>query len=150
MATIQNTYTGNNSTVDYAFTFPYLKTTDIKVSLDATDTTAYTLHNATTVRFNSAPGTGVAIRIYRKTNSDNLAATFYPGSSIRSSDLNDNYTQNLYVTQESEYDVDTANTTATTAKTTADSSKLATDRLVGTTSNNGTTWTVTGNNTNPS
>ena len=68
MATIQNTYTGNNSTVDYAFTFPYLKTTDIKVSLDATDTTAYTLHNATTVRFNSAPGTGVAIRIYRKTN----------------------------------------------------------------------------------
>ena len=127
MATIQNTYTGNNSTVDYAFTFPYLKTTDIKVSLDATDTTAYTLHNATTVRFNSAPGTGVAIRIYRKTNSDNLAATFYPGSSIRSSDLNDNYTQNLYVTQESEYDVDTANTTSTTANTTANTAKTTAD-----------------------
>ena len=127
MATIQNTYTGNNSTVDYAFTFPYLKTTDIKVSLDATDTTAYTLHNATTVRFNSAPGTGVAIRIYRKTNSDNLAATFYPGSAIKSSDLNDNYTQNLYVTQESEYDVDTANTTATTANTTANTAKTTAD-----------------------
>ena len=127
MATIQNTYTGNNSTVDYAFTFPYLKTTDIKVSLDATDTTAYTLHNATTIRFNSAPGTGVAIRIYRKTNSDNLAATFYPGSAIKSSDLNDNYTQNLYVTQESEYDVDTANTTATTANTTANTAKTTAD-----------------------
>ena len=127
MATIQNTYTGNNSTVDYAFTFPYLKTTDIKVSLDATDTTAYTLHNATTIRFNSAPGTGVAIRIYRKTNSDNLAATFYPGSAIKSSDLNDNYTQNLYVTQESEYDVDTANTTATTANTTANTAKSTAD-----------------------
>ena len=127
MATIQNTYTGNNSTVDYAFTFPYLKTTDIKVSLDATDTTAYTLHNATTVRFNSAPGTGVAIRIYRKTNSDNLAATFYPGSAIKSSDLNDNYTQNLYVTQESEYDVDTANATSTTANTTANTAKTTAD-----------------------
>jgi len=139
MATIQNTYTGNNSLVDYAFTFPYLKETDIKVTLDGTATTAYTLHNATTIRFNAAPGTGVAIRIYRVTDSDNLAATFYPGSAIRSSDLNDNFTQNLYVTQESEYDVDqglatsaTANTTANTAKTTADTAKSTADTAIAT------------------
>ena len=104
MATTKNTYTGNNSTTDYSFTFPYLKQTDIKVTLDNVATTAYTFANATTVSFNSAPATDVAIAIYRATDDSNLAATFYPGSAIRSSDLNDNYTQNLYSTQENTND----------------------------------------------
>ena len=107
MATTSNSYTGNNSTVDYSFTFPYQNTTDIKVSVDEvlqSLTTHYTLHNATTIRFGTAPATGKAIKIYRDTDSSKLAATFYPGSAIRSSDLNDNYTQNLYVSQESEND----------------------------------------------
>jgi len=142
MALYYNTYTGNNSTVDYAFTFPYLKTSDIKVSLDGVDktvTTHYTLHNATTIRFGTAPGTGVAIKIYRNTDSSTLAATFYPGSAIRSGDLNDNFTQNLYVTQETEGTVDeanatatTANATANTAKTTADTAKSSADTAVAT------------------
>ena len=134
MAITQNTYTGDGSTTAFSFTFPYLETTDIKVSLDAVDTTAYTLSNATTVSFTTAPASGVAIRIYRQTSSDNLQATFYPGSAIRSSDLNNNFTQNLYVTQESEFDVDTANTTANTAKTTADTA-IATANSATTTAN---------------
>ena len=98
--TIENTYTGNGSTTDYSFTFPYLDTTDIKASLGGVVTTAYSLLNATTVRFNSAPGNSVAIRIYRETAYTNPKATFYPGSAIRAGDLNDNTLQNLYVTQE--------------------------------------------------
>ena len=111
MATTSNSYTGNNSTVDFSFTFPYLKSSDIKVSVDEVLqelTTHYTLHNATTIRFGTAPATGKAIKIYRDTASAELAATFYPGSAIRSSDLNDNYTQNLYVTQEAENDATSA------------------------------------------
>jgi polygalacturonase len=100
MAVTQNTYTGNGSTVLYSFTFPYLETTNIKVSLNGTVTTAYTLANATTVQFNTAPANGTAIRIYRDTDDSGLTATFYPGSAIRSQDLNENFTQNLYVTQE--------------------------------------------------
>ena len=100
MAVTQNTYTGNGSTTNYSFTFPYLETTDIKVSLNGVDTTAYTLANATTVSFNTAPSNGAAIRIYRDTDDSTLAATFYPGSAIRATDLNDNFTQNLYSTQE--------------------------------------------------
>jgi len=119
MAITQNTYTGNNSTTAYSFTFPYLETTDIKVSLDAVDTTAYTLSNATTITFNAAPATGVAIRIYRNTATDNLTATFYPGSAIRSSDLNNNFIQNLYVTQESAFDVSEASAAGTAATTAA-------------------------------
>ena len=134
MATTQNTYTGNGSTTAYSFTFPYLETTDIKVSLDAVDTTAYTLSNATTISFTTAPASGVAIRIYRNTNSDNLKATFFPGSAIKAEDLNTNFTQNLYVTQETDIDVDTANTTANTAKTTADTA-IATANSATTTAN---------------
>ena len=100
MAVTEQSYTGNGSTTNYAFTFPYLKTTDIEVQVDATVTTAWSLANATTVQFNSAPANGAAIKILRQTNVDNLTATFYAGSAIKSEDLNDNYTQNLYVTQE--------------------------------------------------
>ena len=146
MATTSNSYTGNNSTVDYSFTFPYLNTTDIKVSLDGSATTAYTLHNATTIRFNSAPGQGKAIKIYRDTDSSKLPATFYPGSAIRSTDLNDNYTQNLYVTQEAENDVIDANTTAASAVTTANSANTKADGAV-TTANSASTAATNAVNT---
>ena len=121
MAVTQNTYTGDGATVLFSFTFPYLETTDIKVSLDGTITTAYTLANATTIQFNTAPANGVAIRIYRVTDDAALAAQFYPGSAIRSQDLNDNFTQNLYVTQESNRDAASAITTANAATVTANS-----------------------------
>ena len=99
-AVTQNEYTGNGSTDTYSFTFPYLKASDIKVSLDAVVTTAFTLPNATTIQFNTAPASGVKIKIFRETSVDNLTATFYAGSAIKSEDLNDNFTQNLFVTQE--------------------------------------------------
>ena len=111
--TIENTYTGNNSTTDYSFTFPYLDDSDIKASLDGVSTTNFRLLNATTVQFvnnttantPTPPGTDVAIRIYRSTSYDSPKATFYPGSAIRSNDLNDNSLQNLYVTQEANVDI---------------------------------------------
>ena len=100
MAVTENSYTGNGSTTNYSFTFPYLKSTDVQVQVDATVTTAWQFANATTVQFNTAPSNGAKIKILRDTNVDSLAATFYAGSAIKSEDLNDNYTQNLYKTQE--------------------------------------------------
>ncbi len=100
MAVTENAYTGNGSTTNYSFTFPYLKSTDVQVQVDATVTTAWTFANATTVQFNTAPANNAKIKILRKTNVDNLTATFYAGSAIKSEDLNDNFTQNLYSTQE--------------------------------------------------
>ena len=277
MATTENSFNGTGSQDSFSFTFPYLKDTDIKVSVGGvvkTVTTHYTLHTPTTIKFTSGniPASGTNnVRIYRETADTALQATFYPGSAIRSGDLNDNFTQNLYVTQESNNDstlaldssresngdgtytsaidkastavntantadtnattavntantasatattasnnataavtsasnanntaasavttanaatttangavttansavatANTANTTSNTANTTAgnavttangavttanaadaiaDEAKLATDRLVATTANNGATWTLTGNNTNAS
>ena len=99
-AVTENNYTGNNSTTTYSFTFPYLKPSDIKASLDGVATTAFTLPTATTLQFNTAPTTGALIKIFRETTVDELTATFYAGSAIKSEDLNENFTQNLYVTQE--------------------------------------------------
>ena len=103
MATTQNTYTGNNSTTDYSFTFPYIKEADVKVSLDAvvqTQDTDYTFANATTISFDTAPGTDVAIRIFRDTDLENAVTTFFAGSAIRAEDLNDNTNQVLFSAQE--------------------------------------------------
>ena len=100
MAVTQNSYTGNGSTTTYSFTFPYLKLSEIKASLNSVVTTAFTTPTATTIQFNTAPSSGDKIRIYRETGSDSLAATFYAGSAIKSEDLNDNFTQNLYAVQE--------------------------------------------------
>ena len=129
MAVTQNTYTGNGSTVIFSFTFPYLDTTDIKVSLNGAITTAYTLASATTVQMNAAPAVGVAIRIYRDTDIDDTSATFFPGSSIRSEDLNQNFDQILYASQEtrslSESTAATANAIAGTANTALSNSSAA-------------------------
>ena len=100
MAVTQDSYTGNGSTTVYNFTFPYLKQAEIKASLDGTATTAFTHPSATSIQFNTAPANGVKIKIFRETDTNNLAATFYAGSSIKSEDLNDNFTQNLYASQE--------------------------------------------------
>ena len=100
MAVTQNSYIGNGSTTTYSFTFPYLKASDVKASIDAVDTTAFTLPTATTIQFNTAPSNGAKIKIFRETATDNLTATFYAGSAIKSEDLNENFTQNLYSTQE--------------------------------------------------
>ena len=101
MAVTQNSYTQSNAgTTTFAFTFPYLKTSEIKAQIDATVTTAFTLPSATTVQFNTAPAVGAKIKIYRETDDSSLTATFYAGSSIKAQDLNDNFTQNLYTTQE--------------------------------------------------
>ena len=100
MATTQNTYTGNGSTTSYSITFEYLNEDDIKVSLDGVVTTAYSLSNATTVLFDTAPASDVLIRIYRNTDVDSLKTTFFAGSSIRAQDLNRNFEQNNYAVQE--------------------------------------------------
>ncbi len=120
MATTQNTYTGDGSTTNYSFTFEYIKQADVKVTLDTVATTAFTFANATTLSFTTAPTSGAAIRIFRNTDITTLNATFFPGSAIKAEDLNNNFTQTHFATQETDNEVVTSNTTANTAKTTAD------------------------------
>ena len=108
MATTEHFYTGNGSTTTFAFTFPYLSNNAVKVELNnvlKTENTSgqtnndYTISN-TNIVFNSAPGSGVNVHIYRNTNVDSAQAVYAAGSSIRAADLNNNHTQLLYSAQE--------------------------------------------------
>ena len=120
MATTQNEHNGNGQTNRFSFTFPYIKENDVKVSVRTSNndvtplaSTAYTFPTATEIQLNAftgdattfqetsgAPKNGVTLRIYRETDIDNPKAVYYPGSSIRAQDLNDNTLQNLYAEQE--------------------------------------------------
>ena len=182
MATTENALSGINGTKKkFSFTFPYLKTTDLKVELvrtttaDSTtttttlDSTEFTFPTATEVELSAgdatnwqettgapkADGSGYTYsgKVYRSTASDALTATFYPGSAIRSADLNDNYTQNLYVTQEANNNVTTATTDAAAAVVTADASTttaasaVTTANAAVTTANTASTTATTANTT---
>jgi|11_taG_2_1085331.scaffolds.fasta_scaffold00356_4 hypothetical protein len=138
MAVTSNTFTGNGSTTNYSFTFEYLEQEEVKVTLDGTASTAFTFANATTLSFTTAPANGVTIRIFRDTNISSLKATFFPGSAIKAEDLNANFTQNNFATQETDNEVITANTTAASAVTTANSA-VTTANAATTTANNAVT-----------
>ena len=142
MATTENLANGNGSQTDFSFTFPYLKASDIKVSVGGvvkTVTTHYTLHNATTIKFTSGniPPSGTNnVRVYRETDDTSLEATFYPGSGIKAGDLNNNFTQNLYVVQEGNNRIDSAwqegDETVISTETwhTSDDTRIATSKAI--------------------
>lgn len=102
MATTENKYTANGSDTQFVFTFPFLSTTDIKVSLNQVLTTAFTVTESvpTLITFNTAPANGAAVRIFRETNPDATLSRFFSSSSIPASDLNDNFDQALFINQE--------------------------------------------------
>ena len=96
------TYTGNGSRTAFDITFPFLSESDLKTSLgDVTKTLAvdYTV-SGSVLTFNSAPGNGVTIKIWRVTNIDNPKHDYSSGSSITASSLNDNQKQVLFALKE--------------------------------------------------
>jgi hypothetical protein len=100
MAITSNTYTGNGSNKLFSITFPYLETSDVDVYLNGVLQTAYSFANATTIEFVTAPANGVTVILRRTTNKETLNSTFFPGSSIKAADLNENFDQLLYISQE--------------------------------------------------
>ena len=106
--TTEHFHNGNTSTTTFAYTFPYYKTSDIKVKVDGTLKTESTHYNVTgtNIVFTSGniPGNGTGnVHIYRETDVDTSKATFAAGSSIRATDLNNNETQILYHAQEQNF-----------------------------------------------
>jgi hypothetical protein len=115
MTIIKNTYTGDGSTVIYSFTFPYLRQEHVKATINGTPTTLFTFANDTTLQFNTPPPNGAAVVIFRETESDELDNRFFPNSSIRAGALNSNFTQGLYVAQETQGEAGEATATANQA-----------------------------------
>jgi len=120
---------GSNQTV-YNFNFDYIEASDVKVKLNGTDTTAYTLSGAKQVTLDTAPTQGTVVRVYRETNSLTPEKNFVSGSTLKAEELNANFKQALYVTQETTREVAESNagnviTQVTNAVNTANAASTA-------------------------
>ena len=120
---------GSNQTV-YNFNFDYIEASDVKVKLNGNDTTAYTLSGAKQVTLDAAPTQGTVVRVYRETNSLTPEKNFVSGSTLKAEELNANFKQALYVTQETTREVAESNagnviTQVTNAVNTANAASTA-------------------------
>lgn len=92
-------YTGDGSTTDFAFAFPYLDAAHMFLSVNSVNVT-YTLPSAQVLRADMAPASGTTVRVYRVTPSSVPLVDFQDGSTLDEGDLDLTTTQMLYVTQE--------------------------------------------------
>ena len=111
-------YKGNGSQVLYTFPFTYMDYKDIVVFLYDEEykkwenqAAKFVFANATTVEFLIAPPAPTDsslenIWITRRTDLETMLATFYPGSSVRAQDLNDDFDQLRLAIQESRCSID--------------------------------------------
>jgi parallel beta-helix repeat protein len=111
--------TGNGTQVDFAFTFPYIATTHIKAFLNGVQTTAFTFFSTNVLRLASPPSNGTEVKIVRETPADTLAAVIQPGGPLSVAGLNSNFLQNLYYSQETQYDAANQSTAGLQAQITA-------------------------------
>lgn len=93
-------YTGNGSTTNYTFPFPYISQEHVKVRVDGVLTTLFSFLNENTVQFFSAPAEGVVIDIRRETPKDSPIVDFTDGSVLLERDLDLIAQFNLYTSQE--------------------------------------------------
>ncbi len=96
-------YTGDGSQVRFNITFPFLLSTDVKVSVNSVvqNTPSNYSINGTVVIFTSAPASVTNnVRIYRSTDVTAPKATYSAGSAITAKSLNNNTLQALYSLEE--------------------------------------------------
>jgi len=104
MANTYVDYTAVASQTDYNFSFEYLRDEHVKVKVNGTLVTNYTIVTSPTptkIRFNTAPVAGSAIKIYRDSRGDfSPLVDFVNGSVLTESELDESYKHNLFVSQE--------------------------------------------------
>ena len=97
-----SSYTGNNSTTDFAITFPFLDSTEIDVTVADVSKTLnsdYTI-SGSTLSFTSAPANLAAIKFKRNTDISNKRIDFQDGSVLTEADLDNNANQIIHAMQE--------------------------------------------------
>ena len=100
-------YTGNGSTTAYSIPFSYRSTADLVITLAGVASTAFTLNAAgTTLTFNTAPASNVAIEIRRRTSQGTKLVDYASGSVLTENDLDTDSDQAFFMGQEA---IDDAN-----------------------------------------
>jgi hypothetical protein len=118
-------YTGNGSTKNYVFSFPYIDASHIKVRLDGVLNTGFSFLNASTIQFTVAPASGVVIDIRRETPKDSPIVNFTDGSILLERDLDLLAVFDTYVAQETQDTLDDSITRNTIGVWDADGSRIS-------------------------
>ena len=135
-----NEYTGNGAITEYSITFQYYSQSDIFVAFYDTATEAWvsvsnsnwSFLNPTVIKFNTAPADNQRILIYRCTDIDPLPAEFFPGTSIKAADLNNNFFVMKSAIEEINTQAGSSDTLAQSAKATADAANAKADTAIAT------------------
>lgn len=118
-------YTGNGSTTNYTFPFPYLSQDHIKVRVAGSLVTNWSFLNSSTIQFVSAPANGAVIEIRRETPKDSTIVNFTDGSVLLERDLDLLATWDLYTSQETKDSVDASITQTSTGVWDAQNKRIA-------------------------
>ena len=108
MAITHTTYTAGAGDVNFTIPFPYIETSHVKVEIDGTATTAFTVDTGNNrVVLSSGATAGSKIKVKRETPGRTEAAStllvdFQDGSVLSETDLDKVTQQLLYITQEGE------------------------------------------------
>lgn len=93
-------YTGNGATTQYSVPFPYIRKEHVYVSINYSNTTAFTWVNASTIQMNSAPANGARVEVRRTTPVSAPLVDFADGSTLVAADLDTVNMQQTYINQE--------------------------------------------------
>jgi len=103
MANTYVDYTAVAAQTDYNFSFEYLRDAHVKVKVNGSEVTNFTIVTSPVqlIRFNTAPATGAAIKIYRDSRGDfSPLVDFVDGSILTENELDEGYKHNLFLSQE--------------------------------------------------
>ena len=115
-ANVSIKYKGNGTQQVYSFPFTYLSWSDVTAFLYdepnkiwVNQQNRFVQDTATTLQFLTAPPASSIdnILIARSTDLESMIATYYPGSSIRAQDLNNDFDQLRFAIQESKCELET-------------------------------------------
>ena len=101
-------YTGNGSTTNYTFPFPYIAQDHIKVRVNSVLVTTWSFLNSSTIQFVSAPAAAAVIEIRRETPKETAIVNFTDGSVLLERDLDLLATFDLYLAQETKDGLDSS------------------------------------------
>ena len=79
-------YTGDGTTTNYAFSFPYIDQDHISVKVNGS-AVSFSFLNSSTVQLASAPASSTTVEIRRETPKDAALVDFTDGSALLESDL---------------------------------------------------------------
>jgi len=103
MAFAKDTYTGDGSQTTYSVTFSYITKSHVVVTVDGTEKTQdtdYTFPTSSSIQFTTAPASGEAIVITRKSNRASRLVDYQDGSTITENILDQDSNQMFFMAQE--------------------------------------------------